>query len=603
MTTYNTKNPVPSADARDRYDNSQVFDDLMNGAAPSTPDRLGVLRQSWAGMEQAFAGSEADRAAAFQAFLEASGWSSLGTYAAGINIISHTQTVDYQGQPYQLKPSVPASLDAPHVTTGDWATEGVNFKLVGDNSLRQDLSSPVGGNNVGVTVGGKVTDVQSFASTRGIHIALGLGEGVDGTPVMQAAVNAWADDPNLTVRVVGVLDLQGTVQIPNKETDNPERRLNISGGSILKKNSGFMFTRQPGQSMSNGSGGVTQLQTGHVTFDNVRFLGPRGAAGTFILDGDNVIRTKFTNGCYGDGIQIVYAEEYLQSIYVDASCVFRKWSGWLFDCASLFDVKFYGTAEAGENFMRTRNPAADPAANSLAVRGCIEGLSGKVFEIGVCFGVVIDGNYQEQNAGGDYDFSVGTGFHKGLTLIGNGFQPSASQLANPNYYPVKLGKGAANSITLIGNSSTGNLFDVAVGNQSAVVDMGNWCAAGKLKFSPTSSRTFEFDGTELRAKLLAGIGISLNSAYQSVNFEQFRSVVSGENVGPGITMGASSPQLAPHIYIQKNWVVGSFVHNSAPSIVPRQYGSDVRNALLTGWSCTVSGTPGTWIEVPVILPY
>lgn len=145
MTTYNTKNPVPSADARDRYDNSQVFDDLMNGAAPSTPDRLGVLRQSWAGMEQAFAGSEADRAAAFQAFLEASGWSSLGTYAAGINIISHTQTVDYQGQPYQLKPSVPASLDAPHVTTGDWATEGVNFKLVGDNSLRQELASGDGG--------------------------------------------------------------------------------------------------------------------------------------------------------------------------------------------------------------------------------------------------------------------------------------------------------------------------------------------------------------------------------------------------------------------------------------------------------------------------
>ena len=144
MTTYNTKNPVPSADARDRYDNSQVFDDLMNGAAPSTPDRLGVLRQSWAGMEQAFAGSEADRAAAFQAFLEASDWSSLGTYAAGINIISHTQTVDYQGQPYQLKPSVPASLDAPYITTGTWSTEVVNFKLVGDNSLRQDLAAPGG---------------------------------------------------------------------------------------------------------------------------------------------------------------------------------------------------------------------------------------------------------------------------------------------------------------------------------------------------------------------------------------------------------------------------------------------------------------------------
>lgn len=149
MTTYNTKNPVPSADARDRYDNSQVFDELMNGAAPSTPDRLGVLRQSWAGMEQAFAGSEAERAAVFQAFLEAIGWSSLGAYAAGINIVSHTQTVDYQGQPYQLKPSVPASLETPYVTTGNWAVEGVNFKLVGDNSLRQTLQAPEGAGLVG----------------------------------------------------------------------------------------------------------------------------------------------------------------------------------------------------------------------------------------------------------------------------------------------------------------------------------------------------------------------------------------------------------------------------------------------------------------------
>lgn len=149
MTTYNTKNPVPSADARDRYDNSQVFDELMNGPAPRTPDRLGILRQSWAGIEAEFVGSQTTRAAAFQAFLDAMGWSSLGAYAAGISIISHTQTVYYDGQPYQLKPSVPASIDAPYVTTGVWAADGVNFKLVGDNSLRQDLAAPSGGQNIG----------------------------------------------------------------------------------------------------------------------------------------------------------------------------------------------------------------------------------------------------------------------------------------------------------------------------------------------------------------------------------------------------------------------------------------------------------------------
>lgn len=593
MNFYNTGNPIPSNDPRDLDDNAKNLDIALNSDESSFIDRKGIARKTINGYSDAF--SE---------FLSLQGWSTLGVYTSGISIISHSQAVEYQGQPYALKSTIPASISSPYITTGNWSSEGVNFKLVGDNSLRQDLSSPLGGDNVGVTVGGKVTDVQSFASTRGIHIALGLGEGVDGTPVMQAAVNAWADDPNLTVRVVGVLDLQGTVQIPNKETDNPERRLNISGGSILKKNSGFMFTRPPDQSAPNGSGGVIQPQTGHVTFDNVRFLGPRGTAGTFILDGDNVIRTKFTNGCYADGIQIAYAEHYLQSIYIDASCVFRKWSGWLFDCDTLFDIKFYGTAEHGDSFMRTRNPAADPAANSLTVRGCIEGISGKVFEIGVCYGVLIDGNYQEQNAGGDYDFSAGSGFHKGLTLIGNGFQPTTAQLANANYYPVKLGKGAANAITLIGNSSTGNLFDVGTGNQSAIVDMGNWCAVGKLKFSPTSNRLFSFDGTQFKATFLPGYGINIDSYNGSIGFENTRSLVGSESTTAQITYGAVNPQSSPGSYTQTAWKAGSFVHNSAPTIALRSYGAGVsRNALVTGWACTASGSPGTWIEVPIMLPY
>lgn len=169
MTTYNTRNPVPSADARDRHDNSQILDELTNGQAPRTPDRLGILRQSWAGIEAEFLGSQTTRAAAFQDLLDAMGWSSLGAYAAGISITSHTQTVDYDGQPYQLKPSVPASIDAPYVTTGNWATEGVNFKLVGDNSLRQSLADPSGASLVGwqrSRLAGAVTTVNSALNTQ-----------------------------------------------------------------------------------------------------------------------------------------------------------------------------------------------------------------------------------------------------------------------------------------------------------------------------------------------------------------------------------------------------------------------------------------------------
>ena len=177
MTTYNTGNPVPSADARDRYDNSQTLDEVVNGDSASYTTRTGKQVISLGGMNSRFNDAQAEREseyssdkiardtefeadqvsrsedfeesqdhreATFAQFLDGSGWSSLGVYAAGISIVSHAQTVDYLGQPYSLKPSIPVSLDAPYITTGAWEAEAVNFKLVGDNSLRQELTGPDG---------------------------------------------------------------------------------------------------------------------------------------------------------------------------------------------------------------------------------------------------------------------------------------------------------------------------------------------------------------------------------------------------------------------------------------------------------------------------
>lgn len=51
MSTYNTGNPVPSIDPRDLDDNATILDNLVNGTDTEYPDRLGVPRQSIAGME------------------------------------------------------------------------------------------------------------------------------------------------------------------------------------------------------------------------------------------------------------------------------------------------------------------------------------------------------------------------------------------------------------------------------------------------------------------------------------------------------------------------------------------------------------------------
>ena len=53
MTSYNTGNPIGSTDPRDLYDNAENFDEAVNNrTADYWVDRLGVSRQTWAGIER-----------------------------------------------------------------------------------------------------------------------------------------------------------------------------------------------------------------------------------------------------------------------------------------------------------------------------------------------------------------------------------------------------------------------------------------------------------------------------------------------------------------------------------------------------------------------
>lgn len=149
--TYDTSGePLGSTSVKVLYNNASNLDDVLNDIVNDTwVDRFGRTRKTLKGYDAEFEADQLARRAQFAEFLDGTGWSSLGAYGAGISIISHSQTVDYLGQPYSLKSTVTASPTAPYVTTGNWATEGVNFKLVGDNVLRQDLVAVSGANRVG----------------------------------------------------------------------------------------------------------------------------------------------------------------------------------------------------------------------------------------------------------------------------------------------------------------------------------------------------------------------------------------------------------------------------------------------------------------------
>lgn len=142
MTTYDTGNLVPSGDARDRFDNTQTLDELINSPLETTRSRLGVDLKTWAGMQ-----------ADFREALSKLGYElPYLAYAAGVVVQRQTQLVERGGELYQVK-SVTA---LPLTLTGDWPTDSANLVAVGDAALRQALADVTGATLVTTSRGNTV---------------------------------------------------------------------------------------------------------------------------------------------------------------------------------------------------------------------------------------------------------------------------------------------------------------------------------------------------------------------------------------------------------------------------------------------------------------
>lgn len=148
MTTYNTGNAVGSTDPRDLYDNAENLDYLAAGPNEEYPDRLGVERLSYAGMESRFSMAQNARQASYEAWLAAAGFESIHLqYVNGqsLSVSRPTQLIDYNGSVYRVK--MPSAF--PVQLSGSWAADSALLTDIGDQSLRSELAAPNGAEKVG----------------------------------------------------------------------------------------------------------------------------------------------------------------------------------------------------------------------------------------------------------------------------------------------------------------------------------------------------------------------------------------------------------------------------------------------------------------------
>ncbi|MCL7690065.1 hypothetical protein M8363_26635, partial [Klebsiella quasivariicola] len=184
MPFYLTRDPVPSADMRNVFDNAQNLDLALNDLTSSLwTDRLGRSRMSWFGLESAFSvklsdfesrftsqiveqeatfdASQADKENRFQQFLNTSGCVFLGDYQDGpFQFSARNQYIRYDNQYYRLN----AATDVGFTTTGTDATSFANdvthFVLMDGDTLRQNLGSGDGFKYIG--------QVASYAALKNI---------------------------------------------------------------------------------------------------------------------------------------------------------------------------------------------------------------------------------------------------------------------------------------------------------------------------------------------------------------------------------------------------------------------------------------------------
>ncbi|EOE3642169.1 hypothetical protein ACKE83_004839 [Klebsiella pneumoniae] len=220
--------------------NATNLDKLVNGReSESLPDRFGVLRKTWHGMEMIFSRFIDYITGRGEQAVAAIGWQELGNWAVGLAVDNRQQIVYYNGSWYKYLGELEHVIagDSPENDGGVWSAANPTGKWsnIGDAALRSNLGSSEPGmgddlvfTKYGISVGEYIRNSPVRLSNYKIT------SGTDVTTAFSAAANLAALSKKLFL--VDVDCLISSVTIPGNLTIEimPGKAISQLPGSGLK---------------------------------------------------------------------------------------------------------------------------------------------------------------------------------------------------------------------------------------------------------------------------------------------------------------------------------------------------------------------------------
>ena len=376
--------------------------------------------------------------------------------------------VQYQGNSFTSRQFVPTGVDINNeefwVSTGNY-----NAQIEAYRKEVRDMDNRI------LEVEGKNELTIERLNSRGIYP-----DDLEGANDFEKVQNAFdkAISEGRSVNFERMYDITGHTIAIHKSTI-PRKLFYIKGegGGLIKNDSGYFYT---------GS----DRYVSDVISQNMVYQSTSGA-GAVVFNGDSsngIIRLTTEKDTYLNVDSVINSpNNFIQSVRIIGNTI-TGGKGWAIEFKSSYDTTIMdNTIEHRENGIRNTGNTRNPDNNTLRIENnVIEGLTGKGLYLGSSFGVIIKGNYMENNGEGYFDLTLSNNYHNGLTLIGNTIQQSEEQIVSkvPAFKMGLLGDG----VSAEGNISTGVLFETTkAGTAGRIISIGSYSYSGELEL-PSENR-------------------------------------------------------------------------------------------------------------------